>query len=81
MVKTLICFRGNPELRNSRILANVMQLMFLVTGPSRKRHISSSSNSEEDEKEERKKSKMRWQRSPRMKPRKLFKSCKTRYLY
>ncbi|XP_037627909.1 synaptonemal complex protein 2 isoform X8 [Sebastes umbrosus] len=46
----------------------------LFSGPSRKRHISSSSNSEEDEKEERKKSKMRWLRSPRMKPRKLFKS-------
>ncbi|XP_070767245.1 synaptonemal complex protein 2 [Enoplosus armatus] len=48
-----------------------------ISGPSRKRHISLSSNSEEDEKEERKKSKMRGQRSPRMKPRKLFKSCKT----
>ncbi|KAI3356815.1 hypothetical protein L3Q82_003476 [Scortum barcoo] len=47
----------------------------LISGPSRKRHISSSSNSEEDEKEERKKSKKRCQRSPRMKPRKLFKSC------
>ncbi|XP_074501267.1 synaptonemal complex protein 2 [Sebastes fasciatus] len=46
----------------------------LFSGPSRKRHISSSSNSEEDEKEERKKSKMRGLRSPRMKPRKLFKS-------
>ncbi|XP_054465353.1 synaptonemal complex protein 2 [Anoplopoma fimbria] len=45
-----------------------------VSGPSRKRHVSSSSNSEEDEKEKRKKSKMRGQRSPRMKPRKLFKS-------
>ncbi|XP_029292237.1 synaptonemal complex protein 2 isoform X3 [Cottoperca gobio] len=45
-----------------------------ISGPSRKRHISSSSNSEEDEKEERKKSKMRAQHSPRMKPRKLFKS-------
>ncbi|XP_042347777.1 synaptonemal complex protein 2-like [Plectropomus leopardus] len=44
-----------------------------ISGPSRKRHISSS-NSEEDEKEERKQSKMRGQRSPRMKPRKLFKS-------
>nr|XP_033486036.1 synaptonemal complex protein 2-like [Epinephelus lanceolatus] len=44
-----------------------------ISGPSRKRHISSS-NSEEDEKEERKKSKMRGQRSPRLKPRKLFKS-------
>ncbi|XP_070695015.1 synaptonemal complex protein 2 [Pempheris klunzingeri] len=45
-----------------------------ISGPSRKRHISSSSNSEEDEKEERKKRKMRGPRSPRMKPRKLFKS-------
>ncbi|XP_030279267.1 synaptonemal complex protein 2 isoform X4 [Sparus aurata] len=45
-----------------------------ISGPSRKRCISSSSNFEEDEKEERKKSKMRGQRSPRMKPRKLFKS-------
>ncbi|XP_073325885.1 synaptonemal complex protein 2 [Pagrus major] len=45
-----------------------------ISGPSRKRHISLSSNFEEDEKEERKKSKMRVQRSPRMKPRKLFKS-------
>nr|XP_020471326.1 synaptonemal complex protein 2 isoform X3 [Monopterus albus] len=45
-----------------------------VSGPSRKRHISLSSSSEEEEKEERKKSKMRGQRSPRMKPRKLFKS-------
>ncbi|XP_063745820.1 synaptonemal complex protein 2 [Eleginops maclovinus] len=43
----------------------------LISGPCRKRHISSSSISEEDEK---KKSKMRGQRSPRMKPRKLFKS-------
>ncbi|XP_059189388.1 synaptonemal complex protein 2 isoform X2 [Centropristis striata] len=46
----------------------------LISGPSRKRHISSFSDSEEDEKEERKKCKMRGQRSPRMKPRKLFKS-------
>ncbi|XP_068589399.1 synaptonemal complex protein 2 isoform X3 [Cebidichthys violaceus] len=45
-----------------------------ISGPSRKRHISSSSNSEEDEKEKRRKSKMRGQRSPRLKPRKLFKS-------
>ncbi|XP_032375632.1 synaptonemal complex protein 2 isoform X3 [Etheostoma spectabile] len=45
----------------------------LISGPSRKRHTSSSSSSEED-KEERKKSKMRGQRSPRIKPRKLFKS-------
>ncbi|XP_044065790.1 synaptonemal complex protein 2 [Siniperca chuatsi] len=45
-----------------------------ISGPSRKRHISSSGNSVEDEKEERKKSKMRGQCSPRMKPRKLFKS-------
>ncbi|XP_027144283.1 synaptonemal complex protein 2 isoform X2 [Larimichthys crocea] len=45
-----------------------------VSGPTRKRHISSSRDSEEDEKEEKKKSKMRGQRSPRMKPRKLFKS-------
>ncbi|XP_022597535.1 synaptonemal complex protein 2 [Seriola dumerili] len=42
--------------------------------PSRKRHITSTSESEEDEKEDRKESKMRGQRSPRMKPRKLFKS-------
>ncbi|KAM4738199.1 LOW QUALITY PROTEIN: synaptonemal complex protein 2 [Anableps anableps] len=47
----------------------------LVSGPTRKRCVSSSSNSEEDEKEEeKKKSKIRGQRSPRMKPRKLFKS-------
>ncbi|XP_068608143.1 synaptonemal complex protein 2 [Brachionichthys hirsutus] len=45
----------------------------LVTGPSRKRHISSI-NTEEAEKEEIKKSKMRGQRSPRIKPRKLFES-------
>ncbi|XP_034732402.1 synaptonemal complex protein 2 isoform X2 [Etheostoma cragini] len=45
----------------------------LISGPSRKRRTSSSSSSEE-EKEERKKSKMRGQRSPRIKPRKLFKS-------
>ncbi|XP_026222650.1 synaptonemal complex protein 2 isoform X2 [Anabas testudineus] len=45
-----------------------------MSGPNRKRHISSSSNSEADEKEERKKCKMRRQHSPRMKPRKLFKS-------
>ncbi|XP_023283356.1 synaptonemal complex protein 2 [Seriola lalandi dorsalis] len=42
--------------------------------PSRKRHITSTSESEEDEKEDGKESKMRGQRSPRMKPRKLFKS-------
>ncbi|XP_038579496.1 synaptonemal complex protein 2 isoform X5 [Micropterus salmoides] len=48
-----------------------------MSGPSRKRQNFSSSNSEEDEKEERKKSKLREQRSPRMKPRKLFKSCMT----
>ncbi|XP_029361274.1 synaptonemal complex protein 2 [Echeneis naucrates] len=46
----------------------------LMSGPSYKRYISSSSDSEEDEKEERKKCKMRGQHSPRMKPRKLFKS-------
>ncbi|XP_034446239.1 synaptonemal complex protein 2 isoform X5 [Hippoglossus hippoglossus] len=46
----------------------------LMSGPSRKRHISKSSNSEEDEKEEKMKSKMRAQRCPQMKPRKLFKS-------
>ncbi|XP_069382156.1 synaptonemal complex protein 2 [Paralichthys olivaceus] len=46
----------------------------LMSGPSRKRHVSISSNSEEDEKEEKKKSKMRAQHCPRMKPRKLFKS-------
>ncbi|XP_036958544.1 synaptonemal complex protein 2 isoform X4 [Acanthopagrus latus] len=45
-----------------------------ISGPSRKRCISSSSNFEEDENGERKKSKIRGQRSPRMKPRKLFKS-------
>ncbi|KAJ4934026.1 hypothetical protein JOQ06_006833, partial [Pogonophryne albipinna] len=45
-----------------------------ISGPGHKRHISSSSDSEEDEKEEKKKSKIRGQRSPRMKPRKLFKS-------
>ncbi|CAB1445715.1 unnamed protein product [Pleuronectes platessa] len=48
--------------------------------PSRKRHVSKSSNSEEDEKEEKMKSKMRAQHAPQMKPRKLFKSCKTCYL-
>ncbi|KAM6924887.1 synaptonemal complex protein 2 [Xenentodon cancila] len=42
-------------------------------GPSRKRYVSLSSNSEEDEKEE-KKSNVRRQHSPRMKPRKLFRS-------
>ncbi|XP_047228681.1 synaptonemal complex protein 2 isoform X4 [Girardinichthys multiradiatus] len=50
----------------------------LVSGPSRKRCVSSFSNSEiseEDEKkEEKKKSKIRRQQCPRMKPRKLFKS-------
>ncbi|KAM7404534.1 hypothetical protein PAMP_011876 [Pampus punctatissimus] len=45
-----------------------------ISGSSRKRRISLSSNSEEHEREERKKSKMRGQRSPRMRPRKLFKS-------
>ncbi|XP_037540184.1 synaptonemal complex protein 2 [Nematolebias whitei] len=45
----------------------------LYSGPSRKRHVSSS-NSEEAKKEKNKKSKIRTQRSPRMKPRKLFKS-------
>ncbi|XP_068454092.1 synaptonemal complex protein 2 isoform X2 [Clinocottus analis] len=44
------------------------------SGPCRKRNVSLSSSSEEDEKEKRKKSKSRRQRSPRMKPRKLFKS-------
>ncbi|XP_072223279.1 uncharacterized protein sycp2 [Leuresthes tenuis] len=43
----------------------------LISGPNHKRHNSSSSDSEEEEK---KKSKIRGQRSPRMKPRKLFKS-------
>ncbi|XP_077939847.1 uncharacterized protein sycp2 isoform X6 [Gasterosteus aculeatus] len=47
----------------------------LRSGPSRKRHVSTSSNSEDDEKRRTKKSRMREQRSPRMKPRKLFKSC------
>lgn len=47
----------------------------VVSGPSRKRHFSySSSNSDEEEKEQIKKCKMRTQHSPRMKPRKLFKS-------
>ncbi|XP_060930612.1 synaptonemal complex protein 2 [Limanda limanda] len=46
----------------------------LMSGPSRKRHVSKSSNSEEEEKEEKMKSKMRAQRGPQMKPRKLFKS-------
>ncbi|CAK6951244.1 synaptonemal complex protein 2 [Scomber scombrus] len=45
-----------------------------ISGPIRKRRISLSSNSDEDESEEMKKSKMRGQRSPRMRPRKLFKS-------
>ncbi|KAM4570552.1 uncharacterized protein sycp2 [Fundulus diaphanus] len=43
----------------------------LVSGPSRKRCVSTPRNPEEEEK---KKSKIRAQRSPRMKPRKLFKS-------
>ncbi|KAK2897784.1 hypothetical protein Q8A73_014164 [Channa argus] len=47
---------------------------FHESGPSRKRYVSLSSNSEGDEKEEKMKSKMRRQRVPRMKPRKLFKS-------
>ncbi|KAF7658588.1 hypothetical protein LDENG_00010860 [Lucifuga dentata] len=48
----------------------------LISGPSRKRHISHSlsSNSEDDEKVEKKTSKSRGQRCSRMKPRKLFKS-------
>ncbi|XP_074537165.1 synaptonemal complex protein 2 [Halichoeres trimaculatus] len=46
-----------------------------VSGPSRKRCISSSSNSEEDDEDKEPiKSKRREQHSPRMKPRKLFKS-------
>ncbi|XP_014846919.1 PREDICTED: synaptonemal complex protein 2 [Poecilia mexicana] len=54
---------------------NLELTQHFVSGPARKRCISSSSNSEEDEKEEeKKKSKIRGQRSPRMKPRKLFKS-------
>ncbi|XP_054905451.1 synaptonemal complex protein 2 isoform X2 [Poeciliopsis prolifica] len=54
---------------------NLELTQHFVSGPARKRCISSSSNSEEDEKEEeKKKSKTRGQRSPRMKPRKLFKS-------
>ncbi|CAG6021345.1 unnamed protein product [Menidia menidia] len=44
----------------------------LISGPHRKRHNSLSSNSEEEE--DKKKSKLRGHRSPRMKPRKLFKS-------
>ncbi|XP_043982155.1 synaptonemal complex protein 2 [Gambusia affinis] len=54
---------------------NLELTQHFVSGPARKRCISLSSNSEEDEKEEeKKKSKMRGQHSPRMKPRKLFKS-------
>ncbi|XP_053173914.1 synaptonemal complex protein 2 [Scomber japonicus] len=53
---------------------DLMPAQLHISGPIRKRHISLSSNSEEDEREERKKSKMRGQRSPRMRPRKLFKS-------
>ncbi|KAM9342503.1 uncharacterized protein sycp2 [Pholidichthys leucotaenia] len=50
-----------------------------VSGPSRKRHISLTSESENDEKKggrkkDIKKSKMRGKCSPRMKPRRLFKS-------
>ncbi|XP_051805719.1 synaptonemal complex protein 2 [Acanthochromis polyacanthus] len=56
--------RSYPDLQHAQ----------LISGPSRKRHISSSSDSEEGEREERKKSKMREQASVRMKPRKLFKS-------
>uniref|UniRef100_A0A4W6C0X2 Synaptonemal complex protein 2 n=1 Tax=Lates calcarifer TaxID=8187 RepID=A0A4W6C0X2_LATCA len=53
---------------------DIKPAQILVSGPSRKRHISLSSNSEEDDKQEWKKSKMRGQHSPRMKPKKLFKS-------
>ncbi|XP_055021895.1 synaptonemal complex protein 2 [Boleophthalmus pectinirostris] len=55
----------------------------VASGPSRKRHksYSSSNNSDEEDKEQMKKSKMRTQHSPRMKPRKLFKSaCKAQDL-
>ncbi|XP_025757206.1 synaptonemal complex protein 2 isoform X4 [Oreochromis niloticus] len=45
-----------------------------VSGPSRKRHISSSSHSEDEETEERMRSKIRGNHSPHLKPRKLFKS-------
>ncbi|XP_055078737.1 synaptonemal complex protein 2 [Periophthalmus magnuspinnatus] len=51
----------------------------VVSGPSHKRHksYSSSSNSDEEDKQRVKKCKMRTQHSPRMKPRKLFRSaCK-----
>ncbi|XP_053281245.1 synaptonemal complex protein 2 [Pleuronectes platessa] len=54
--------------------SDVEQEQPLMSGPSRKRHVSKSSNSEEDEKEEKMKSKMRAQHAPQMKPRKLFKS-------
>ncbi|KAK7878619.1 hypothetical protein WMY93_030455 [Mugilogobius chulae] len=49
----------------------------VVSGPNRKRHMSysSSNNSDEEDKEQIKKSKMRTQQSPRLKPRKLFKSA------
>ncbi|XP_056241980.1 synaptonemal complex protein 2 [Seriola aureovittata] len=53
---------------------DVKPVQLHMSGPSRKRHITSTSESEEDEKEDGKESKMRGQRSPRMKPRKLFKS-------
>uniref|UniRef100_A0AAV2LY02 Synaptonemal complex protein 2 n=1 Tax=Knipowitschia caucasica TaxID=637954 RepID=A0AAV2LY02_KNICA len=48
----------------------------VMSGPSHKRHMlySSSNNSDEEDKEKMKKSKARTQHSPRMKPRKLFKS-------
>lgn len=68
-----ICFR-----RSQLVLkwSNVSFFVDLVTGPSRKRRISTTSNSDEEEKKERKKSKMRRDHAPRMKPRKLFESCK-----
>ncbi|XP_070400758.1 synaptonemal complex protein 2 isoform X5 [Nothobranchius furzeri] len=46
----------------------------LVSGPTRKRRVSLSSHSDEDETEQKVKSRKRRQNSPRMKPRKLFKS-------
>ncbi|RVE70402.1 hypothetical protein OJAV_G00064020 [Oryzias javanicus] len=50
-----------------------------ISGPSRKRHSSTSSNSDEEKKnrygkEKKKESQFRMKRSPRIKPRKLFKS-------
>lgn len=59
----------------SSLQLKVSEELLLVAGPSRKRRISTSSDSE-SEKKEKKRSKMRGQRSPVIKPRRLFKACK-----